>query len=488
MPDYLERYRELAELPFQGGYPTSESAAALRAELYFQRAVQTYLWALPAVNLFAMRESVGRDFGRGYNVMAVYEKRLKPNTLITTPNSDVIYGLVFIDLSETGPLVIEAPEMVQGLVDDAWHRPLIGPVIDGVQYLADVGIPGPDQGKGGKYLIVREGEDPGVDVSDYFVYTSPTNGIYILLRGFFRSVDDLTPGVAHIEGITLHPLHGDAEPMIHAHASDQSADAIFAHDFSYWEMLDRVIQSERDDAVDPYMHGVLAALGIRRGQEFAPTDEQRELLDLAAKTAWRMAKGIAGDFDETKNVLWWADRRWVAHARTTTDDFYRTLIDESFSDRETGFTDVDAKAHMFINHFSISTGMMSVTPGKGAKYCNAYKDAEGDYLRGENTYRIDLPADPPANILWSLTVYDAETASGVDAAGQTYPSLNSIDPIAANDDGTFTIFVGPERPAEATNWLETVPGRGWFGLLRWYGPKQEFFDRQYKPGDFVRVS
>ncbi len=485
--DFMDRYRALAELPMEGGYPTSDAAEALAAELFFQRAVQVYLWALPAVNLFAMRESIGHDFGHGYNVMAVYEKRLKPNTAITTPNSDVIYGLCFVDLSETGPLVIEAPERVQGLVDDAWHRPLPGPRIEEVQYLADIGIPGPDQGKGGKYLIVREGDDPGVDQSGYYVFTSPTNGIYLLLRGFFRSVDDLAPGVASIEGITLRPLHGPAEPMVHAHASDVCADAIFAHDFSYFEMLDRMIQSERDDRIDPYMHGVLAALGIRRGRTFAPTGRQRELLDLAAKTAWRMAKRIAADFDRGEDALWWADRHWIAHARTRTDDFYRTLLDETFRDRDTGHTDVDAKAHMFINHFSISTGMMSVTPGKGAKYCNAYKDSDGRYLRGENTYRIDLPAGPPASILWSLTIYDAETASGVDADGQTYPSLNSMDPITGNDDGTYTIHVGPQRPREATNWLKTVPGRGWFGLLRWYGPQPEFFDRRYKPGDFVRI-
>ncbi|MET9211961.1 MULTISPECIES: DUF1254 domain-containing protein [unclassified Nocardia] len=482
----MNRYRELAQAPMDGGYPAA-GAAAMATELYFQRAVQVYLWALPAVNLFAMRESIGADFGHGYHVMAVYEKRLEPNTVITTPNSDVIYGLCFVDLSETGPLVIEAPPMVQGLVDDAWHRPLVGPVIDGVQYLADIGIPGPDQGRGGKYLIVREGEDPGVDASDHFVYTSPTNGIYLLLRGFFRSVDDLAPGVAHIEGITLRPAHGPARPMVYAHASEVTANALFAHDFSYFEMLDRMIQGERDDRVDPYMHGVLAALGIRRGRRFAPSDEQRELLDLAARTAWRMAKGIAADFDRTEDALWWSDRHWVAHARTKTDDFTRTLLDECFRDRETGHTDVDAKAHMFVNHFSISTGMMSVTPGKGAKYCNAYKDSDGAYLRGEHTYRIDLPAHPPADILWSLTVYDAETASGVDATGQTYPSLNSMDPIVADDTGSYTVFVGPRRPAQAKNWLESVPGRGWFGLLRWYGPKQEFFERRYKPGDFVRI-
>ncbi|BDZ55841.1 hypothetical protein GCM10025870_29140 [Agromyces marinus] len=80
--------------------------------------------------------------------MAVYEKRLKPNTVITTPNSDVIYGLTFADLAVSGPLIIDAPPKLQALMDDFWHRPLTGPEIDGRRYLGDVGIPGPDHGKG----------------------------------------------------------------------------------------------------------------------------------------------------------------------------------------------------------------------------------------------------------------------------------------------------------------------------------------------------
>ena len=65
--------------------------------------------------------------------------------------------------------------------------------------------------------------------------------------------------------------------------------------------------------------------------------------------------------------------------------------------------------------------MMSSIVGMGAKYGAAYKDSNGEYLQGENTYRIDPPANPPANILWSVTVYDAETAAGIDAAEQITP-------------------------------------------------------------------
>ena len=124
-----DRYGSIAGLPFDGGHPTPDTAEALREELYFQRAVQVYLWALPAMNMVAMQKGLGATFGEGYNVMSVFEKRLKPATLITTPNSDVIYGLAFADLDRTGPLVIEAPPRLQALLDDFWHRPLTGPEI-----------------------------------------------------------------------------------------------------------------------------------------------------------------------------------------------------------------------------------------------------------------------------------------------------------------------------------------------------------------------
>ena len=140
-----------------GGYPTAESSEKLNDDLYFQRATQVYLWALPAVNMYAMKEGLGKISGEGYNVISVFEKRLKPKTVITTPNSDVIYALGFADLSKSGPLVLEVPPNLQGILDDYWHRPLAGPAKpDGTTYLGDIGLPGPDKGKGGKWICKQK--------------------------------------------------------------------------------------------------------------------------------------------------------------------------------------------------------------------------------------------------------------------------------------------------------------------------------------------
>jgi hypothetical protein len=117
-------FDELSKLPFPEFFPTPESSARLRDELQFQRAVQVYLWALPAMNLAAMREGQAAKFGAGNNVLAIWKDRIDAKTIITTANPDVIPAQAYLDLKD-GPLVYEAAPQMQGLLDDFWHRPTL---------------------------------------------------------------------------------------------------------------------------------------------------------------------------------------------------------------------------------------------------------------------------------------------------------------------------------------------------------------------------
>ena len=48
--------------------------------------------------------------------------------------------------------------------------------------------------------------------------------------------------------------------------------------------------------------------------------------------------------------------------------------------------------------------------------------------------------------------------------------------------------LGPKAPAgKEANWIQTVPGKGWFAILRLYGPLEPWFDKTWKPGDFELV-
>jgi hypothetical protein len=176
-------FDELANLPFSENRPTKETAQTLRDELLFQRATQTYLWALPLINTLGMKSGSEKVFGAGYNVLPVWKKRLDAKTLVTTPNSDVIYAMSYVDLGKDGPLVFEAPPMLQGILLDFWQRPI---PMDGGKFFGDVGFFGPDAGKGGKFLLFAPGYKGPVP-KGYFVYRSATKNVFVFLHARFST-------------------------------------------------------------------------------------------------------------------------------------------------------------------------------------------------------------------------------------------------------------------------------------------------------------
>src|SRR5262245_41499395 len=113
-PAKNSRFDELANLPFAENRPTKETTQILRDELLFQRATQTYLWALPLINTLGMKVGSEKVFGAGYNVLPIWKRRLDAKTLVTTPNSDVIYAMSYVDLGKDGPIVFEAPRYFKG--------------------------------------------------------------------------------------------------------------------------------------------------------------------------------------------------------------------------------------------------------------------------------------------------------------------------------------------------------------------------------------
>jgi len=122
--------------------------------------------------------------------------------------------------------------------------------------------------------------------------------------------------------------------------------------------------------------------------------------------------------------------------------------------------------------------------GKGSQYGIASADINGNYLYGDKSYRLNIPANVPAKDFWSIVVYDPQTRSELQT-GQKYPSKNSArSKLLKNEDGSVDIYFGPTAPEGfEENWIETVPDKGWFILLRLYGPLEPWFDKTWRPGE-----
>ncbi len=73
-----------------------------------------------------------------------------------------------------------------------------------------------------------------------------------------------------------------------------------------------LVDKEGDDLAGPDWLGMLAAIGIVKGQPFTPDAHAREILDQAAKTAYRMSRVIG--FEEVVGGLSYVvypDRHWI---------------------------------------------------------------------------------------------------------------------------------------------------------------------------------
>ena len=163
---------------------------------------------------------------------------------------------------------------------------------------------------------------------------------------------------------------------------------------------------------------------------------------------------------------------------------YEFLLDGGGNERN-----LDARTAFFYMATVNTPAMAMKMVGRGSQYACGDRDSTGNYLDGANTYRLNIPADAPAKDFWSIVVYDPQTRSELQT-GQRFPSKNNTkDDLSTNPDGSVDLYFGPEPPEGCeANWIQTVPGKGWFTILRLYGPLDPWFDQTWRPGDIELVT
>jgi hypothetical protein len=159
----------------------------------------------------------------------------------------------------------------------------------------------------------------------------------------------------------------------------------------------------------------------------------------------------------------------------------------------TGYRTLDARTSFFYGVTGITPAMAMRLPGIGSQYLFALVDADKNYFDGAKTYKVTLPKGIPEANFWSFTLYDNQTRSMLDtpqryprAGSQSYPS-----PAAEADaDGSTTIYFSPNQPegVKRGNWIQTMPGKGWFLILRLYSPLEPFFDKSWRPSEIEKVA
>ena len=281
VPDDQGSWHALRSAEFPENYPTEEAADRLHDEMLFHRSTQVVLWSLPAMTLWAMKKGSEAQFGAGSHVFPIWKDRLSAETMVSTPNSDVIYGMGYLDLQQDGPTVIEVPPKLQGILDDFWHRPL-----------TDVGFVGPDKGEGGKYLILPP-DYVGTPPDGFHTFTSQTYNVFVFWRAFIKD-GDTTEAVALMERTRIYPLSRADDPpqMEFPNGTGQPADMLYPTDYSYFEGLAEFVAEEYVGPEDWSMRGMMASLGIAKGQPFQPDAHMKEILVAGADVGMKMAQAL----------------------------------------------------------------------------------------------------------------------------------------------------------------------------------------------------
>lgn len=147
------------------------------------------------------------------------------------------------------------------------------------------------------------------------------------------------------------------------------------------------------------------------------------------------------------------------------------------------YSQLDERLHYFYGAIYMSPAIGRKNAGPGSTYVQAFKDEDGNRLDGGKSYRLHVPANAPVSAFWSLTLYDSGTRSMIQNRSN-HSARSSYDTLKTKADGSVDLYFGPKAPAGGeSNWIETVPGKGFYPFFRFYGPKESLFDGTWKLPD-----
>jgi hypothetical protein len=463
-PDSVET--SIGTLKFFDGYPDDATTEKVYDNLDLVNGVNAFLNAMPGASMEAIRAGFARVGADNNQTILITDTLMDSKSLFLTPNTETVYNLMWIDV-KAGPVVIEIPPNVLGVIDDHWW-----------QYVTDLGRVGPDKGQGGKYLLLPpdyQGEVP----PGYFVVRSKTYGNLVFWRGFIED-GSTKPAVEATKKYAKVYALADTDnppPMKFINISGAAFNTIGANTFQIYEDLNNVVQYEPNEAYSPEVLGQLAAIGIEKGKPFAPDARMKKILTDAA---------AIGNATARASVF-----------RTREDDVYLYPKSAWFTcfaggsylfESQPGVRNLDARVHFIYYATVVTPAMAAKIVGKGSQYAAAVTDSEGKPLDGSKTYKIHLPPNIPAKDFWSFVVYDNQTRSMLQT-DQQFPSIGSQKAgLVVNPDTSVDVWFGPLAPAgHESNWVQTVPHKGWNVLFRLYGPLQPWFDKTWQPGEFELV-
>ncbi|MCG8579695.1 MAG: DUF1254 domain-containing protein [Bacteroidales bacterium] len=458
---------DFGTIEIEGTYLTKESIEKLNHQLAVQRAVEVYQWSLGFANFQMWYKGSEEVFGAKHNQFVEYASYREKRGVVTA-NGTTPYVAAWTDLNE-GPLVIELPagKVAGGVYDFYQHA------------VKDLGLVGPDKGKGGKYLVIPPGYDESnLNTKGYFLVRPKTNKIMYGIRILAPEAE----AIGHIKKGIKVGIYGDK--LASAKFIANSNKVFRGHPYrgvKYFELIHEFFQGEPIHPQEVVFYTYMKELGVDPNEPFNPSARQKEILAKGANLGELMCR--ANQQEPRADETYYPNRSWE---RLLDNCPLTRWDDENYY--------IDQANQYYYEAVTISRGMKANQPGFGVtSYLTTKEDSEGNFLNGSNTYKLHLNADIPVMNFWSLVVYSEESRCFIvnDEEGNDMRStrINSRQKdLHYNEDGSIDLYIGPKAPeGKESNWIQTPEGEGWFPLFRFYGTKQAFFDKTWVINEFEKI-
>ena len=457
----------IGTLHFHDGAPLPETAEKIYDYLDTTRAMDTFLKGMPGASLKALIDGAHSIGAVQANEVMIFDKLMGPESLFLTGNSSTVYAIPDLDLKRDGPTVVEVPDGLLGAANDGWFR-----------YVNNLPT-------AGKYLYLPPGYD-GPIPDGFAVYRPKTYRVWVFLRSSVKNGDVEAAASLVKNNVKVYPLSKFANKpeMKWVSASGKAFNTIHPNNSDFYHHLDDVIQYEPLGIVDAETRGLFASIGIEKGQKFAPDSRMQKIL----------TDGVALGNAASRAIVWYpryeqnmkgvrvypdSDSNWIM-AYTARNVFFNGENGQTMNS--------DARVMFHYPYTAVTPAMAAPREGKGSDYAIAYIDSNDKAFDGAKQYTLNLPADIPVGNFWAVTVYDTQTRSMLQT-NQSAPTVGGNSKgLKKNKDGSFTVNFGPKAlSGYENNWVETVPGKSWFVILRMYSPLKPWIDQTWRPGEVELV-
>lgn len=425
-----------------------------KEELGYSLGMQAYLYGLPSLRFEEFRYGLNRmakayaqrglerfsassEDGSQYNEIVHVRQLSTPDLKLgVTPNNDTMYSSAFYQLRDE-PLVITVPD-----IQDRYYSIQI---VDG--YLSNVAYLGTraTQAKAGKYVLVGPGWKGEIPEQMTAIHV-PTNEGFFAIRILVEGPEDTKNVIALQDQFMTRPLSAELGKKVFIHNED------FPQPNTQGELQEfrRIVEfAQNNPPQTPEAKAIwhsFAHLGMRLDKAFDPNT-----IDPAIK------RGMQRSIQAAKDVVAWK----VKFRGHKSENMWNVdLVGGRYHQ------DYLARAEGSIQ------GLVVHSAAEGV-YFHTYHDGDGESLNGDNQYTLHFSADhlPPVNAFWSLTGY-TDDYNLVENPMQRYSIGDRTPSLKYNKDGSLTLYIQSEPPAEGTdNWLPAPKGEMFRLNLRMYMPK-----------------